>query len=144
MSTVATKTLQLGDSGTLANNFRITVPGVPDGTATFEKGDGTDLLKMAFSGSGLRLQSDFSIGTEAAKTLFQSSVVNGNTVIGAVPNGTGTVSAFRAISTADPTNGSFAGHTALSSHLNVLAPALICQCYFIQPAPRGCASIQVA
>ena len=50
MSTVRTKTLVLGDSGTLANNLQWKVPGVPDGTLTLEREDGTDVLVVDATG----------------------------------------------------------------------------------------------
>lgn len=50
MSTLVTKTIQLGDSGTLANNFLIKVPAVPDGTLLIERMDGTDVLTIDASG----------------------------------------------------------------------------------------------
>ena len=113
MSTVRTKTLVLGDSGTLANNLQWKVPGVPDGTLTLERENGTDVLtidangNVTVAGTGKFFKADFSAAAENDKVAFQTSVTNGNTVINAVPNGTAQVSTFRAWSASDRTNASF-------------------------------------
>lgn len=49
--------IRLGDSATPSKNFIISVPDIPDGTLTIERGDGTDVLtidaagKVAFPGN---------------------------------------------------------------------------------------------
>lgn len=40
----------LGQSADQTKNFKITVPAVPDGTLTIERGDGTDVLTVAANG----------------------------------------------------------------------------------------------
>lgn len=50
MSTLQTKTVRLGDSATLANNFELVVPSVPDGTFTLQRQDGTDVLTVNAAG----------------------------------------------------------------------------------------------
>lgn len=42
--------IKLGDSATPANNFIISVPDIPDGTLTIERGDGTDVLTIDAAG----------------------------------------------------------------------------------------------
>lgn len=49
---------------------------------------------LTFSGTGNRITGDFSNATVADRVMFQTSTVNGNTIIHAIPNGTGTVSAY--------------------------------------------------
>src|SRR5574338_765275 len=55
MSTLQTKTVRLGDSGTLANNFELSVPAVPDGTLTLQRQSGTDILVVT-AGGDIQLQ----------------------------------------------------------------------------------------
>ena len=59
-----------------------------------------------FSGTAQRITGDFSNATIANRMMFQTSTVNGNTIIGAMPNGTATASAFTAFNAADPGNAS--------------------------------------
>jgi len=59
---------------------------------------------VAITGSARRITGDFSNATVANRIAFQSSTTNGNTIVGAIPNGTGVTSVFRAFNAADPTN----------------------------------------
>jgi len=61
---------------------------------------------LTFTGVGNRLRADFSNGTVANQLLFQSSTTNGDTSIGAIPNGTGTVASFVGYNSATPGNSS--------------------------------------
>jgi hypothetical protein len=63
---------------------------------------------IAFSGNGRRIIGDFSASTQTNRLIFQSSVTDGFTNVGAAPNGTGTGSALRFYSTSDPDNSSVA------------------------------------
>jgi hypothetical protein len=56
---------------------------------------------------GQRIQGDFSNATTSNRVLFQSTTTNGNTSIGAIPNGTSTSSNFAAFAATDPNNSSF-------------------------------------
>lgn len=67
---------------------------------------GTLTGNLAFSGTGLRITGDFSNATMLSRTLFQSSTANGNTQVGAIPNGTAVNSAFFTYNNSDPTNAS--------------------------------------
>lgn len=62
---------------------------------------------LDFSGAGRRITGDFSNSSLANRLLFQTSTVNGNTDVGAIPNGTSVTTGFRAWSTTDPNNASF-------------------------------------
>lgn len=70
---------------------------------------------IALTGSGKRITGDFSNATPANRLMFQSSAVNGNTVVGAIPNGTSTTTAFRANNSTDPDNCSFTQLTCNST-----------------------------
>lgn len=50
MSTLQTKTVRLGDSATLANNFELVVPAVPDGTFKIRRQSGADVLAVTAGG----------------------------------------------------------------------------------------------
>lgn len=62
-----------------------------------------------------RFLADFSNATNSSRYLFQTTTTNGNTTVGAITNGTGAQSAFRAYNSSDPNNagiGAFACSTA--------------------------------
>ena len=51
---------------------------------------------VVLSGSGKRITGDFSNATFVNRVMFQTSTVNGNTVVSTLPNGSSTTSGFRA------------------------------------------------
>ena len=59
---------------------------------------------VAITGSARRITGDFSNATFANRVMFQSSTVNGNTLIGAIPNGTGQNARIQTFASSDPTN----------------------------------------
>lgn len=61
-------------------------------------------LNLTFAGTGRRILGDFSNATASNRVLIQSSTTNGNTIVGAIPNGTGATGQFRAHSGSDPDN----------------------------------------
>lgn len=63
---------------------------------------------LSFTGTGNRITGDFSNATVANRVLFQSSTINGNTSIGAIPNGTSVISHYRAFGASDITNTAYA------------------------------------
>lgn len=64
----------------------------------------TDSGNLTFTGTGNRITGDFSNATVANRVTFQTSTVNGSSVVGVIPNGTGTISQFAAYGSADPAN----------------------------------------
>lgn len=64
--------------------------GILTGALTISAGD------LTFSGTAQRIRGDFSAATIPARTVFQTTVANASSIICAIPNGTGTVSAFTA------------------------------------------------
>jgi hypothetical protein len=70
---------------------------------------------LNFTGTGNRITGDFSNATVADRVLFQTSTVDGNTIVGLLPNGSSTVSALNAYSTSNPTNSSYAQIAAFST-----------------------------
>jgi hypothetical protein len=74
---------------------------------------------LTLSGAGNSLLGDFSNATIANRNAFKSSTTNGNTVIGALPNGTATSSAWQAYNNTDPTNAGLATLEASSSAITL-------------------------
>jgi hypothetical protein len=62
---------------------------------------------LALVGAAGRIAGDFSNATYASRTMFQTSLVNGATSVGALPSGTGLLSLFTTWSKSDPTNAAF-------------------------------------
>ena len=71
--------------------------------------------------TGARITGDFSNATVANRVLFQSSTVDGATVLGAIPNGTNTTSAFTAYNNSNTTNSGFIQIFASSTDYRVNA-----------------------
>jgi len=68
----------------------------------------SDSGNLTFTGTGNRITGDFSNATIASRVAFQTSTTNSNTTVHALPNGTATISAFRAFNNSDPTNAAYA------------------------------------
>jgi hypothetical protein len=62
---------------------------------TFSATNVTASGNLTFTGTGNRITGDFSNATLANRVMFQTSTVNGNTVITAMPNGTGNGANFQ-------------------------------------------------
>lgn len=79
----------------------------------------SDTGNFTFTGTGNRILGDFSNASEINRVAIQTSTTNDNTVVTAIPNGTGAISAFAAANAANPSN---AGYLAISStsSLNIL------------------------
>jgi len=70
---------------------------VGDASGVLElQSDGTTVINATTVSGNPRITGDFSNGTVANRVMFQTSTVNGNTNIHAIPNGTGTSSSFEA------------------------------------------------
>lgn len=67
-----------------------------------------------FNGTAPRIRGDFSNATVSNRLMFQSSTVNGSTVVGAIPNGTGIASGFRVYNAVDADNASY-GQMSINS-----------------------------
>jgi hypothetical protein len=81
-------------------------------------------LNQVFSGSGARITGDFSNSTRSNRVNFQSSTVNGNTGVGAIPNGSANTGAFLAYGNDDPNNASYAQfHATDASHVGISSNA---------------------
>lgn len=61
--------------------------------------------------NGTRLRADFTTTPLGNRLWFQTSTVNGDTYVGAMPNGTGIISGFSALSSSDTTNFAYCNMT---------------------------------
>jgi hypothetical protein len=75
----------------------------------------TDSGNLTFTGTGNRITGDFSNATIANRVMFQTSTVNGATVVEFLPNGTGTVSGVNFGSSSDLANTSILSVSSLST-----------------------------
>jgi len=76
---------------------------------------------LVFGGVGRRIKGDFSnITPFSNRLLFQTTVANSYTVVGAIPSGTGTTAAFGAYNNSDPDNTS-----SMSINCNATESSLI-------------------
>lgn len=94
-----TITISSGTTGSI-NNMTIGATTAAAGTFTSL----TDSGNLTFTGTGNRITGDFSNATLASRVMFQTSTVNGTTVVGAMPNGTSGVAQFAAFSSAGLTD----------------------------------------
>jgi hypothetical protein len=67
----------------------------------------TDSGNLTFTGTGNRITGDFSNATVANRVMFQTSTVNGQTVMGVIPNGSGIASRWIGFSNSDVNNSSY-------------------------------------
>jgi hypothetical protein len=102
-----------------ATNVEVTNVKAKDGTAAITIADSTGLVtagagvtlsggNLTFSSTAQRITGDFSTGGGLVNTRphIQSNVTNGNTGLGLIPNGSGTLSQLIANNSSDPANAS--------------------------------------
>lgn len=75
----------------------------------------------SFSGVGARISGDFSHATHATRLQFQTTTVNGNTLVGSIPNGTSQVAGYNAYNSSDPNNASIASFQANNAEIRISA-----------------------
>lgn len=80
---------------------------------------GTLTGNLTFSGTSRRIIGDFNNATQTSRTLFQGSVTNGNTQVGAIPNGSSTQAAYVIHNASDPTNASTAALSINSTEATI-------------------------
>jgi hypothetical protein len=74
------------------------------GTLAFQDASNPAVGNLTFTGTGNRILGDFSNATIANRVAFQTSTVNGQTVVGVIPNGTSTATQLHLFSSPDYTN----------------------------------------
>jgi hypothetical protein len=78
---------------------------------------------LALTGTGRRIMADFTNGTIANRTLFQSSTTNGATSIGIIPNGTSTSALNSVFNSSDPDNASYLSMRTTSTRNTITSGA---------------------
>jgi hypothetical protein len=79
----------------------------------------TDSGNLTFTGTGNRITGDFSNATIASRVAFQSSTVNGNTIVPFIPNGTSTNAQVVMYNDSGATNASTGQFAISSSELRI-------------------------
>jgi hypothetical protein len=91
--------ISVGAGLTLTTAGDLKIGGTATDTTAF-----TAMGDVTFSGSGRRVQGDFSDSTVTNRTWFQNSVSNQFSIFGAIPNGTATEAALMALNNSGVTN----------------------------------------
>jgi hypothetical protein len=99
--------VQFNNGGVFAGSANLTF----DGT-TLSAAGLSDSGNLTFTGTGNRINGDFSNATVANRVMFQTSTVNTATTVSVLPNGTDPTSVLSAVNNSDPTN---AGNMSLLS-----------------------------
>lgn len=96
----------------------------PIGSSTPNTGSFTSLTdsgNLTFTGTGNRITGDFSNATADSRVMFQSSVVDGNTQVRSIPNGTSTTASMQVGNTNDPANQSVASLHVTSTEASIFS-----------------------
>jgi hypothetical protein len=101
--------------GTVELGGRVLLGAATDDTANALQVNGS----VSYQGAARKFQADFSNATLASRMMFQSSTVNGNTAVSAVPNGTSNIAQWLAYNTAVPTNSAFGSLAALAAEVRI-------------------------
>ena len=117
-----------GQSPVMANlpmtGYKLTGLGTPSvlgDSLAWGKEGGLSNLTMTTAGS--RIKGDFTNATLANRAMVQSSITNGFTNFGLLPNGTATISVFRGYNNSNPTNASYAQLEVNSGAVNLASGA---------------------
>lgn len=78
-----------------------------------------DVSTINFNNVGQRLSADFNNATIANRFMFQGAVTNGNTAVGAIPNGTSQISIFNVFNNSTPTNSAVGSFQATGTDISV-------------------------
>lgn len=110
-------------TGTASININGTVGATTPTTGAFTtlSADGN----VTISGTSRRILGNFvsSLGDAAERVLFQNSTTDGNTSVGAIPNGTGNLASFSVFNSSTPTNSSRGSIQVNDSVVNIVAGA---------------------
>lgn len=82
---------------------------------------GTLAGDLVFSGTGRRIQADFSNATLANRAMFRTSTTNGNTTVSALPNGTATAAQYAVYAGSDPDNAPFGALLATATQIQIIS-----------------------
>lgn len=117
-SSVAAGIVTFNPAGTIAATNVQTAVQELDSEKVAKSGD-TMTGNLNFSGTGLRLTGDFSNATVANRMLFQTNAANTNTIVQAIPSGSGTVARWNVANASDPANASEGSFAATSTEIRV-------------------------
>jgi hypothetical protein len=130
--TLGNTAIQLGNTVTTLNNMtlanvtissgNVTITNVTITTANVTTANiGTAFVSgnVSFTGTSNRITGDFSNATFSSRVAFQTSTVNGSTIVSFLPNGTGTASAVDVYNVADPTNASKGQLVATATEVSI-------------------------
>lgn len=92
-------------NGTLVVDGEVFIPSGTGLSTVVQKSGDTMTGNLNFA-SGAKIQGDFSNATLSSRTNFKSSIINGNTSIVAIPNGTSNVATWQTCSSSDADNSS--------------------------------------
>ena len=109
---IGNTTVTLGDTITTINN--LTLANVTVTSASFSNVtlSGTTTVSgntTVFSGTGQKIQGDFSNATLASRTAFQDKTTDNATAVYALPNGTSNAAGWIAFNNSNPTNSAYGG-----------------------------------
>ena len=79
---------------------------------------------LSFTGSGTRIEGDFSNATVANRTAFQDKTTNNVTSVSAFPNGTATAAGYNAYNAANPVNSGYVGFDISSTLSKITSSAV--------------------
>jgi hypothetical protein len=122
--TIGNTAVQLGNTVTSFGNVTLTNVTISSGNVTITGANVSGTANVStlvvtgnqsFVGTGNRITGDFSNATVASRVTFQTSTTNGNTIIGALPNGTATGSTFNAYNSSDAANNAYIQLAGLST-----------------------------
>lgn len=117
-NTLTRDTIYASSNAGLAVNLAAGAKALFTGPVAADLGDYSRDLN--FVGSGLRIKGDFSSNaTIANRLMFQSSTLNGATLVSAIPNGTGNTARWIAYNSSDPANSAAAALSALSTDIRL-------------------------
>jgi len=111
--TIGNTAVQLGNTVTSFGNVTLTNVTISSGNVTIAGANVSGTANVStlvvtgnqtFVGTGNRITGDFSNATAVNRVAFQTSTVNGNTGLYAIPNGTATTANYIVSANSDPTN----------------------------------------
>lgn len=79
----------------------------------------TDSGNLTFTGTGNRIRGDFGSATVANRVAFQTNIVNDNTAVNVIPNGTAAIAALNLVNNSDPTNSAFLQAGARAAEVSI-------------------------
>lgn len=123
---IGNTTVSLGDTITTINNLtlaNVTVTSASFSNVTLTGSTNVASTTTVFSGTGARIQGDFSNATFASRTAFQDKTTNSATAVYALPNGTSTASGWVAFANSDPSNAAYVGIDTVSSLTRLISSA---------------------